>query len=97
MVHEGEEVFEKQYHPNAEIDIFGKEDPFKKANEADDVDEDDIEDQTEIDMPTNKKFIGVNEEDSMEQLNSNNTRQTINVVTKGKVFKNAIDEEVGIN
>ena len=44
MVHEGEEVFEKQYHPNAEIDIFGKEDPFKKANEADDVDEDDIED-----------------------------------------------------
>lgn len=48
-------------------------------------------------MPTNKKFIGVNEEDSMEQLNSNNTRQTINVVTKGKVFKNAIDEEVGIN
>ena len=30
-----DEFYEEQYHP--EVDIFGRGDPFKKANNADDV------------------------------------------------------------
>ena len=30
-----DDFYEEQYHP--EVDIFGRGDPFKKANNADDV------------------------------------------------------------
>ena len=53
------------------MDIFGRGDPFKKANEADDVDEDDYEEQdsieqqtlTEVDVSTSQKMNAINEEE----------------------------------
>jgi hypothetical protein len=36
-----DDVYQEQYHPKAEFDIFGKGDPFAKGNMADDVEEED--------------------------------------------------------
>jgi hypothetical protein len=47
-----DEVYEQQYHPKSELgDIFGRNDPIKKANLADDVIEEDDEEYDENRTP----------------------------------------------
>ena len=62
-----DDVLEEQYHPKAELDIFGRNDPFKhKVNDADDVDEQD-------DVASNGKTESLVEND-IETENQQHTR-----------------------